>query len=159
ADGDRILLADPGTAPPRAGEVQFREGRYRAAGADVSSRVEVVAARPAGAIDGDVRDTWLTALRAALATLATARLIAWAGAPLVVRGRIVQRERSEALRVLSSVRDGVFLTDDQGIVRFWNRAAELITGLLRKDVWGRSLEDLPGLGAVSGEIPVGEEGQ
>lgn len=158
ADGDRIVLAEPGTAPARAGDVKLGDRSYRAAGAPVSSRVEVVAARPLSAIDSDVRNTWLTALGAALATLATVALIAWAASPLVARGRILQRERSEALRVLSSVRDGVFLTDASGIVRFWNRAAELITGLTRKDVWGRSLSDLPGLGSIAGEIPVGEEG-
>ena len=124
----------------------------------MSSRAEVVAARPASAIDDDVRELWPTVLPAALATLATVALIAWAASPLVVRGRMVQRERSEALRVLSSVRDGVFLTDDRGIVRFWNRAAELITGLTRRDVWGHALPDLPGLGSIAGEIPVGEEG-
>ncbi len=157
-EGDRLLLADPGTAPAHGGDVRLADRRYRAAGAPVSSRAEVVAARPASAIDDDVRETWLTALGAALATLATVALIAWAASPLVVRGRMVQRERSEALRVLSSVRDGVFLTDDRGIVRFWNRAAELITGLTRRDVWGHALPDLPGLGSIAGEIPVGEEG-
>ena len=59
--------------------------------------------------------------------------------------------------MLSSLRDGVFLTDEGGTVRFWNRAAELITGLTRRDVWGRALPDLPGLGSIAGEIPVGEE--
>ena len=125
----------------------------------MSSRVEVIAARPAGAIDRDVRNTWLTALGAALATLATVALIAWAAAPLVSRGRMAQRERSEALSVLSNVRDGVFLVDEDGLVRFWNRAAELITGLSRTDVWGRRLAELPGLGSIAGQIPVGEDGQ
>jgi signal transduction histidine kinase len=60
--------------------------------------------------------------------------------------------------VLSNVRDGVFLVDEGGAVRFWNRAAELITGLTRRDVWGRSLGDLPGLGTLAPDIPVGEEG-
>ncbi len=159
AEGDRLVLADPRTAPGGGGEITLGDQRYRAAGAPVSSRVEVVAARPAGAVDADVRDTWLTALGAALATLVTVALIAWASAPLVGRGRMMQRERSEALRVLSHVSDGVFLTDASGVVRFWNRAAELITGLTRRDVWGRSLSALPGLGSIAGEIPVGEEGE
>jgi len=156
--GDRLLLADPGTAPARAADIHLGDTRYRAAGAPLSSRVEVVAARPGSVIDEDVRNTWLTVLGAALATLATVAVIALAASPFVVRGRMAQRERSEALRVLSSVHDGVFLTDDGGLVRFWNRAAELITGLTRRDVWGRALADLPGLGSIAGEIPVGEEG-
>jgi len=157
ARGDKLLLADRGTAPAEGGDIRLDGRRYRAAGAPVSSHVEVVAARPLSAIDEDVRNAWLTAFGAALATLATVALIAWAGAPLVARGRIAHRERSEALRVLSSMRDGVFLTDGEGVVRFWNRAAELITGLPRRDVWGRSLSGLPGLGSIAGEIPVGEE--
>jgi signal transduction histidine kinase len=156
--GDRLVLADPGTAPARGGDISLGGEGYHAAGVPVSSRVEVVAARPATAIDASVRDAWLTALGAALATLATVALIAWVASPFVVRGRMLQRERAEALRVLSHVSDGVFLTDDGGIVRFWNRAAELITGLTRRDVWGRELSDLPGMGSIAGEIPVGEEG-
>jgi signal transduction histidine kinase len=154
-----MLLAGRGTAPPTGGNVRIDGREYLAAGAPVSSGLEVVAARPAGAVDTGVRNAWLTAIGAALATLATIGLIAWAAAPLVARGRIAVRERSEALRVLSGVRDGVFLVDADGHVRFWNRAAELITGLARRDVWGRGLADLPGLGSIAGEIPVGEEGQ
>lgn len=150
AGKDRLLLVDEGTAPPRG---------YRTAAVPISSRLDVVAARPVGTIDGDVRGVWLSVLAAALATLATVGVIAWGASPLVVRGRMAVRERSEALRVLSGVRDGVFLTDDDGVVRFWNRAAELITGLKRTDVWGRRLGDLPGLGTVADEIPVGEEGE
>ncbi len=159
ADGDRIGLSAAGTAPAGAGDISLGDRRYRAAGANVSSRIEVVAARPASAIDRDVRNTWLTAFGAAVATLATVALIAWAAAPLVGRGRMIQRERSEALSVLSNVRDGVFLVDEDGLVRFWNRAAELITGLSRTDVWGRRLAELPGLGSIAGQIPVGEDGQ
>ena len=155
--GDRLLLAEAGTAPAEPGDIRIDGSEYRAAGVPVSPRVEIVAARPASAIDGDVRNAWLTALGAALATLATVALIASAAAPLVARGRIARRERSEALRVLSHVRDGVFLTDREGVVRFWNRAAELITGLPRDQVSGRSLADLPGLGSIAREIPIGEE--
>ena len=38
-------------------------------------------------------------------------------------------ERSQAARVLASIGDGVMLVDGKGIVRYWNRAAEAITGL------------------------------
>jgi signal transduction histidine kinase len=146
---DRLLLAQRGAPLPRG---------QRAGSVPVSARLEVVAARPAGTVDSDVRTVWLTVFAAALSTLATVALIAWGAAPLVVRGRIAVRERSEALRVLANVRDGVFLTDADGVVRFWNRAAEAITGLSRPDVWGRRLGELPGLGSIAREIPVGEEG-
>ena len=37
-------------------------------------------------------------------------------------------EREHAARVLEAVGDGIFLLDDEGCIRFWNRAAELVTG-------------------------------
>jgi len=54
-------------------------------------------------------------------------------------------ERAQAARVLETVGDGVFLVDQDGIVRLWNHAAETITGSSRHDLVGRRLEDvLPG---------------
>ena len=54
-------------------------------------------------------------------------------------------ERAQAARVLETVGDGVFLVDDTGIVRLWNRAAESITGSSRERIVGRRLEEvLPG---------------
>src|SRR5436190_1530832 len=54
-------------------------------------------------------------------------------------------ERAQAARVLETVGDGVFLVDDGGIVRLWNRAAEAITGSPRENIVGRRLEEvLPG---------------
>src|SRR5439155_364090 len=59
-------------------------------------------------------------------------------------------ERAQAARVLETVGDGVFLVDDTGIVRLWNRAAESITGSSRQDIVGRRLEEvLPGWEAVT----------
>src|SRR5207247_6872934 len=45
-------------------------------------------------------------------------------------------ERAQAARVLETVGDGVFLVDVDGIVRLWNRAAEVITKLVRTEVLG-----------------------
>ena len=54
-------------------------------------------------------------------------------------------ERAQAARVLETVGDGVFLVDDAGIVRLWNRAAESITGSSCESIVGRRLEEvLPG---------------
>ena len=152
---DRLLLAPPGLASARPRDIRLGGRTYRAAGAPISGQVEVVVARPTSVIDEDVRNVWLTMLGAVLATLATVAFIAWATAPLVARGRIAHRERSEALQVLSHLRDGVFFTDLEGVIRFWNRAAERITGLSRRQVWGRPLSSLPGLAEL--DIPVGEE--
>jgi len=59
-------------------------------------------------------------------------------------------ERAQAARVLETVGDGVFLVDDGGIVRLWNRAAEAISGIRRDEVVGHSLTALlPGWERVS----------
>jgi PAS domain S-box-containing protein len=63
------------------------------------------------------------------------------------RDRLLRQadERAHAARVLGSVADGVFLVDASGIVRLWNRAAELITGLTSDAVIGRPADDaIPG---------------
>jgi PAS domain S-box-containing protein len=51
-------------------------------------------------------------------------------------------ERAHAARVLETVADGVFLVDVEGVVRFWNRAAETISGIRREEIVGRRLEEL-----------------
>jgi len=54
-------------------------------------------------------------------------------------------ERAQAARVLAAVGDGVVLVDGSGIVRYWNRAAEAITGLPRAAVVDRRAVDaIPG---------------
>ena len=58
-------------------------------------------------------------------------------------------ERAQAARVLETVGDGVFLVDAEGIVRLWNHAAELITGVRRDAIVGRGLAEL-----LSGWEPV-----
>ena len=64
-------------------------------------------------------------------------------------------ERAQAARVLATVADGVFLVDREGIVRFWNEAAEAITGLRRADVIGTGVEDvLPGWAHFAARLPV-----
>ena len=40
--------------------------------------------------------------------------------------RAVAAERAQAAAVLEAVGDGIFLVDDEGRVRFWNRGAELL---------------------------------
>jgi PAS domain S-box-containing protein len=43
--------------------------------------------------------------------------------------KAVAAEREQAANVLEAVGDGIFLVDTGGVVRLWNRAAELITGV------------------------------
>src|SRR5438067_10012232 len=58
-------------------------------------------------------------------------------------------------RVLEHVDDGVFLVDDQGVIRHWNPAAEAITGIAPAETLGRRAEEkLPGWETVAPLIPV-----
>jgi PAS domain S-box-containing protein len=73
--------------------------------------------------------------------------------------RALAAEREQAANVLSAVGDGIFLLDREGAVRFWNRAAEVVTGLPAGRVEGRSIaEVLPGLEALAGRIPIARTG-
>jgi PAS domain S-box-containing protein len=76
-----------------------------------------------------------------------------------VRAEAVAAEREQAASVLEAVGEGIFLVDDDGIVRLWNRAAVLGTGRHADDVLGRPIADvLPGWAAIAGQIPVAESG-
>jgi len=71
--------------------------------------------------------------------------------------RAVAEERAQAAQVLEAVGDGIFLVDADGVVRLWNRAAELVTGLEALQVRGRLLRDvITEWDALAGRIPVAE---
>jgi PAS domain S-box-containing protein len=59
-------------------------------------------------------------------------------------------ERDQAARVLEAVGDGVVFVDDRGAIRFWNRAAERITGIPAERARGAALADL---GAQWASVP------
>src|ERR671912_1608655 len=69
--------------------------------------------------------------------------------------RAVAREREQAAHVLEAVGDGIFLVDHQGVVRLWNAAAALMTGLSADDVLGRKLVDVvPASAALADRVEV-----
>jgi PAS domain S-box-containing protein len=71
--------------------------------------------------------------------------------------RAVAAEREQAAQVLEAVGDGIFLLDSEGVVRLWNRAAALTTGLRGEALLGRKLaEVVPDWTALSQRIPVAE---
>jgi PAS domain S-box-containing protein len=73
--------------------------------------------------------------------------------------RAVAAEREQAAHVLQALGDGTFFVDGDGLVRLWNRAATLATGLDAEQVVGRALADVvPGWAALTGRIPVAAEG-
>jgi signal transduction histidine kinase len=76
-----------------------------------------------------------------------------------VRAEAVAAERQQAASVLEAVGEGIFLMDDDGIVRLWNRAAMLVTGLRADAVCGRPIGDVvPAWASIAGQIPVSEGG-
>jgi PAS domain S-box-containing protein len=65
------------------------------------------------------------------------------------------QERAQAARVLASVGDGVFFVDAHGIVRTWNRAAAVATGIGAEDVVDRPARDaIPGWSAIVARVPI-----
>jgi two-component system phosphate regulon sensor histidine kinase PhoR len=73
--------------------------------------------------------------------------------------RAVAAEREQAAQVLHALGDGTFFVDGEGLVRLWNRAATLATGLSAVSVEARALADLiPEWPALADRIPVAEEG-
>ena len=73
--------------------------------------------------------------------------------------RAVAAERAQAARVVDAVGDGIFLLDQDGVVRLWNRAAELVTGLRRTLVYKQRLADvMPEWEELADRIPVSEGG-
>ncbi len=73
--------------------------------------------------------------------------------------RAVAAEREQAAQVLEAVGDGIFLLDRSGVVRLWNRAAELVTGLRVGALLGRPLQEtIPEWTELSQRIPVASGG-
>jgi signal transduction histidine kinase len=97
----------------------------------------------------------LVGLMGAAARNARLHETAQAEAAARARAEAIAAEREHAARVLDAVGDGVFLLDDEGLIRFWNRAAELVTRKAGDDVWGRPAGEIFGRW-VADEIPVSE---
>jgi PAS domain S-box-containing protein len=71
--------------------------------------------------------------------------------------RAVASEREHAARLLEAVGDGIVLVDEAGDVRFWNSAAEVVTGLSAEHVRGRPASEVFGSWSrIAGEIAVAE---
>jgi PAS domain S-box-containing protein len=73
------------------------------------------------------------------------------------RAEATAAEREHAARVLAAVGDGVFLLDDSGVIRFWNRAAELVSGRGGEEARGRPAGEIfDGWEVVAAEVPISE---
>jgi two-component system phosphate regulon sensor histidine kinase PhoR len=68
-------------------------------------------------------------------------------------------EREHAARVLEAVGDGILVVGEDGTARFWNAAAEMVTGRLRADVLGRPVTDVfTAWATIADGIPVADSG-
>jgi PAS domain S-box-containing protein len=166
-DGDPVRLvaanAEPGSPPSlephshpepevievaRSGRPAISEGRICApllARGRVLGALTFVLEQPGRSYDSD--DVSLVEGLATTAALAVddARLY----------GKV--EEGADAARVLTYVADGVFLLDRDGVVRLWNPAAEVITGIAAPSVVGhQAAQAIPGWEALAERIPVGE---
>jgi PAS domain S-box-containing protein len=84
--------------------------------------------------------------------LALAEELARRAATAIENARLYRavEERAQAASVLETVGDGVFLVDRDGVVRLWNRAAELMSGVTRDAIVGSKLSELlPHWGRIS----------
>jgi signal transduction histidine kinase len=97
----------------------------------------------------------LVGLMGAAARNARLHETAQAEAAARARAEATAAEREHATRVLDAVGDGVFLLDEAGLIRFWNRAAELVTHRAGDDAWGRAAGEIFGRWEeLAEEIPV-----
>ena len=70
----------------------------------------------------------------------------------------VAAEREQEARVLEAVGDGIFYVRRNGVVRFWNRSAELILGLRSEDVLDlTAAEVVPGWPAIAEQVSVTDD--
>jgi two-component system phosphate regulon sensor histidine kinase PhoR len=82
---------------------------------------------------------------------------AYAVAPAIARSRLSRLQRDQAERVLAHLGDGVFVVDQDGVVRLWNQAAEAITGLRAAEVRGRRAEEaIPSWTTIATFVPVAD---
>jgi PAS domain S-box-containing protein len=72
--------------------------------------------------------------------------------------KAVAAEREQAARLFEAVGDGILYVRRNGVVRFWNRSAELITGLRNEDVFDRpAAEVVPGWQAITDHVAITEK--
>jgi two-component system, OmpR family, phosphate regulon sensor histidine kinase PhoR len=158
--GDRLVLRR-GAAGQSVATVRFDGSEYRAAAGSLiggKHATSLLVLTPASRVEGSAARARNRILLAGLITLGSLGLLVYAFAPVIARGRLLRQERDQAARVLTHLGEGVFLVDDDGVVRLWNPSAEAITGLPAESVQGRSAaEAIPQWPTLRDRIPVGDE--
>ena len=151
ASGD---AGTPGSAPET---IRVGDRDFRAVATELMPATRLAVLVPTRAVDTAARSVRVRVLLIGLAVLAAVMLLGYLLAPVIGRARVGQRQRALAERVLGHVADGVVLLDADGNVRFWNRAAEAITGVPARRVLGaRADEAVAGWRAAAEQVPVVE---
>ena len=157
ADSPRIA-APIGLRPGAPADVEGGGTTYRGLEAPLEGDghpVRLAVLRPKAPIAAEAADAQRRVLYAGLAAFLAVAIIAYAAAPAIGRSRIARESRAQAARILSQVRDGVVLVDEDGIIRSWNQGAERITGVREDEARGHStVVAVPGFADLLSEVPV-----
>jgi PAS domain S-box-containing protein len=147
-------LALEGTSPQT---VEVDGERYRAVGGAVAPGTRLAVLARTRRVDAAADSIRTRILLIGLLVLGVVMLMAYVLAPAIGRARVARNQRVVAERVLAHVADGVMLLDPAGIVRFWNRAAETMTGLAAERVLDANADDaIPGWRDARQRIQVGD---
>ena len=154
-DGTRRIGAGrpvPSPSDIRAGGVGYRTVAVKLPAAN---GIRLAALERRSSIDSKASSARWRVMGLGLALIAALLALAYAVAPSIARSRVSRQERERAESVLAHVGDGVFLVDRDGVIRLWNTAAEVITGLRSDAVCDRAAEEtLPGWSTIADRIPV-----
>ena len=124
----------------RLGSTEFRGVAARPVGTPGGSQAIVLKRRAAYEAAAESARSWAWA--GGVAAVLALGALAFALAPAIVRNRALQQQRSQAARVLAYVGDAVVLVDADGIVRFWNAAAEAISERTAESVLGQPIRQV-----------------
>ena len=161
--GNRVVAASVRISPSQAdigtdpGPVRVGGEKYRGIAEPRAQQIRLAVLAPNDAVEDKASSIRSRIFAIGLLVLAGVLVIAYGLAPALARTRVAQRQRAIAEQVLEHVADGVLLLDPHGVVRFWNHAAELMTGIPARKVLRKRAESvLPGWQAAVQRIPVGD---
>ncbi len=164
---DHRLVREDGVGPvgsrPKAGkpaDVRMQGLEYRAVAVPLGEQRDapaLITVRKRSEIAAAANDVRWRVIGIGLGLIGAVLVTAYAVAPAIARSRLSRLQRDQAERVLAHLGDGVFVVDQDGVVRLWNQAAEAITGLRAAEVRGRRAEEaIPSWTTIATFVPVAD---